>query len=116
MLDTANRQLIEVNEVLSKCRVSGSVCALEQIINTSFELDTPGEIDIINISTLIPGPPGPQGLIGLTGAGWTPELEQRLLALESAVSELMEHMLSARHRYAGDRLINKDEDVTYYRT
>lgn len=64
-MDDLERELIELNTLLARCRVSGPICALEAL-NIAGAYTTPGS-DIINVGSVIPGPPGPQGEKGEQG-------------------------------------------------
>lgn len=86
MRDSSGRRLVELTQVLTKCRASGPVCALEAL-NLAGAYLTNGD-DIINIGSMLPGPPGPPGLPGPPGPGCPENLEERLSAIELAILEI----------------------------
>ena len=87
MLQPPDRALISLTQVLTKCRASGPVCALEAL-NIAGLYATDGN-DIINIGSLIPGPPGPQGP---PGPGCPEDLQQRLALIDTQLREIRQHL------------------------
>jgi hypothetical protein len=84
MLGPNGRQIIELTQVLTKCRASGPICALEALDIAGAYL-TSGD-DIINIGSIFPGPPGPQGPPGPPGKidpALLDSIEKRIVALET---------------------------------
>jgi hypothetical protein len=86
MLDSTGRRLIEMTQVLTQCRASGPVCALEAL-NIAGLFLTQGD-DIINIGSMFPGQQGPPGPPGPPGPGCPENLEERLAAIEFAILEI----------------------------
>lgn len=64
-MDSLERQLIELQQRLLRCKPSDSICAIDAILMAG-TVGGPGN-DVINVGSNIPGPPGPKGDTGETG-------------------------------------------------